>query len=179
MNADRYQELAARTIAPGLTPAQLEDMTLMGLIGEVGELTEPFKKARFHSKPLDSGSIVYEAGDVLWYVALAATKDQTPLSTYIGASDFSEFDNVAERSLAEVEDRTEAVSSPGLFFVLAQSITGQASVAKALAALAIILQPFGGLANAARLNIRKLEARRGIETADLDIVPTTTPGGNE
>lgn len=44
----------------------------LGLTGESGELADEIKKFFFHSKRLDSGAIVKELGDILWYVSAMA-----------------------------------------------------------------------------------------------------------
>lgn len=48
----------------------------MGLAGESGEVCDLLKKVVFHGKPLDAAmraKLVLEMGDVLWYLAHAAT----------------------------------------------------------------------------------------------------------
>lgn len=43
---------------------------IMGLSGEVGELTDAVKKAVMYNKELDVENIKEECGDLLWYMAL-------------------------------------------------------------------------------------------------------------
>lgn len=176
MNVDLYQQLAARTIAPDLTPEEAEDMAMMGLIGELGELAEPFKKHLFHGKDLSAEAVRLEAGDYLWYIALAATNKATRLSDWAGMPDFADLDAAAQKAI----EAAPGAPQPPLFFTLARAVTGQISVAQALMTLAVVLAPFGGLAETARANVRKLEQRKGLEAADLDAIPATTaPEGNE
>lgn len=43
---------------------------VMGLAGEVGEVTDAVKKSVLYNKPLDVENVKEEAGDILWYMAL-------------------------------------------------------------------------------------------------------------
>ncbi len=46
----------------------------MGLLGEIGELTNIFKKVYFHGHPQNMSEVVDELGDIMWYYcALANT----------------------------------------------------------------------------------------------------------
>ncbi len=205
MNLDQYQALAARTCNPQQTPEQVEDMAMLGLIGELGELTEIFKKKIFHDKPATADRVREEAGDFLWYLTLAATQKGVPFSEWAGVPSFDVFDDAATESLAKtIEQKPTAdpgalCESPVLFYQLAKAITsGGVTVPQCLTILAVILKPYGGLAWAARDNVRKLEARHNVSPGDLEAVPpappadapeasapvltvveTTTPGGNE
>ena len=85
MTGNEYQEQAMRT-NDGHAQDRLADRMLagimhkkdvaglinglMGLTGEVGELTDLFKKWIFHNASLDEEHAKKEVGDVLWYVAL-------------------------------------------------------------------------------------------------------------
>lgn len=42
---------------------------IMGLNGEVGELSELFKKEYFHGKEIDNEKLISELGDVLFYLS--------------------------------------------------------------------------------------------------------------
>lgn len=44
---------------------------VLGLITELGELTDPLKKSLFYGKPLDDENIIEEIGDLRWYLQLA------------------------------------------------------------------------------------------------------------
>jgi NTP pyrophosphatase (non-canonical NTP hydrolase) len=71
-NLNNYQQLADRT-------AKHQDFNfdlthaVFGLTGEVGELTDSVKKHLVYNKPLDKENLYEELGDILWFVALAAT----------------------------------------------------------------------------------------------------------
>lgn len=78
MDANRYQELAARTLIddPGFILTNEEMMLVwvsIGLPGEVGEVMELIKKGVFHRHGVDREALRKELGDVLWYVAGACS----------------------------------------------------------------------------------------------------------
>lgn len=78
-----YQVEAARTGSSAHDPTDPEASLLrnlalagMGLTGEAGEVCDLLKKVVFHGKPLDAdvrAKLLLEMGDVLWYLAHAAT----------------------------------------------------------------------------------------------------------
>ena len=72
MTLDDYQQLAARTLSPGQSPADRLANGALGLSGESGEVAEHVKKHLFHGAPLDRDEVVKELGDCLWYVAALA-----------------------------------------------------------------------------------------------------------
>ena len=67
-----YQIEASRTIPDGFTKEQMLDNAVYGLCGEIGELVDLLKKAKFQGHELDKEKAVLELGDVLWYVSLMA-----------------------------------------------------------------------------------------------------------
>lgn len=78
MHADEYQTLALRTYPTMATHTRRENLTLsaLGLTGESGEFADVVKKHIFHRHPFTdetSQKLYLELGDVLWYVAVAAT----------------------------------------------------------------------------------------------------------
>lgn len=79
MKLDEYQAEAART-APALTMAEGLTCAALGICGEGGEFADLVKKWGYQGHPLDTDKIVKELGDVLWYVALAATTLRMTLS---------------------------------------------------------------------------------------------------
>ena len=90
MTFDEYQASAQRTSPAG------HDRVLngvMGLNGEAGECIDIMKKAMFQGHELDSEKLIYELGDVLWYVAEAATG--------LGIS----MDEIAARNIAKLRAR--------------------------------------------------------------------------
>ncbi len=68
-------------------------MAAMGLTGEAGEADDYLKKVLFHGHQLDRDKIGKELGDVLWYVAEAATA--------LGLS----LDLIAQGNIAKLEAR--------------------------------------------------------------------------
>jgi NTP pyrophosphatase (non-canonical NTP hydrolase) len=59
---------------------------ILGLMTEVGELTDQLKKHIFYGAPLDEKNIFEELGDILWYVALTAAAIDHPLSEVMAAN---------------------------------------------------------------------------------------------
>jgi len=68
-----YQQDAARTIGGTTSPDDTLTLAALGLAGEVGEAVELVKKYLYHGRPLDKAKFAKELGDVLWYLAAAAT----------------------------------------------------------------------------------------------------------
>lgn len=70
-----YQSLAMRTARRPDDGNEKFDLThaVVGLSGEVGELADTLKRFVFYNQPLDRINAKEEIGDILWYVALAAT----------------------------------------------------------------------------------------------------------
>ena len=79
MTLNAYQRAAARTGGSDLQPGNtLKGLSCagLGLTGEAGEVCDLLKKVVFHGKPLDAdvrAKLLLEMGDVLWYLAHAAT----------------------------------------------------------------------------------------------------------
>lgn len=71
MTLNDYQQAAMRTNTSKPYAATLQNAAL-GLAGEAGEVADMVKKHIYHDKPLSMEDLIYELGDVLWYVAQAA-----------------------------------------------------------------------------------------------------------
>ena len=69
---NEYQKEAMKT-APVLDSDGLIDNAVYGLCGEVGECVDRLKKVKFQGHPQDIEHLVYEMGDILWYLAEMAT----------------------------------------------------------------------------------------------------------
>jgi NTP pyrophosphatase (non-canonical NTP hydrolase) len=69
----RYQELANRSAGAGGEGDQRLMVAALGLAGEAGEFANLVKKMTAHGHPFDPDSLKDELGDVLWYLAEAAT----------------------------------------------------------------------------------------------------------
>lgn len=68
MKANKYQELAARTINPRLYDYEIEQHAIHGLAGEVGELHSIYQKC-YQGHDFDEEHAKKELGDLLWFVA--------------------------------------------------------------------------------------------------------------
>lgn len=83
MNFDDYQLAAYRTAPLGI-PAQIELLHAQtGMTTELGEFASEVKRMAFYDKPLTAEMLTHmreELGDILWYLALAATATGTHLS---------------------------------------------------------------------------------------------------
>jgi len=65
----------------------------LGLAGEAGEFADHIKKNRFQGHDLDPDHLVKELGDILWYIAQAATALDVPI------------DEVMARNIKKLEAR--------------------------------------------------------------------------
>jgi len=88
MSPDTYQKLANRTASiesPDLAVRLVAHSELLhaaiGAAGEAGELADAVKKSVFYGQPLNIENVCEEIGDVLWYIALAASSCGLKLST--------------------------------------------------------------------------------------------------
>ena len=72
MNFKDYQTEASKTIPADFTKEQMLDNAVYGLCGEIGELVDLLKKAKFQGHKLDKQKAMLELGDILWYVSLMA-----------------------------------------------------------------------------------------------------------
>jgi len=90
MTLNEYQEHAQRT-SPNGHDRMLNGV--MGLNGEAGECIDIMKKAMFQGHELDREKLIYELGDVLWYVAETATGFGVGM------------DEIAERNIAKLRAR--------------------------------------------------------------------------
>lgn len=68
-----YQALAMRTMNDKLTKDHLLINSALGLAGETGEYVDHIKKHVHQGHILDRNHLINELGDILWYVAEAAT----------------------------------------------------------------------------------------------------------
>jgi NTP pyrophosphatase (non-canonical NTP hydrolase) len=79
-NLNNYQQLADRTAKHGDFNFDLMHAAL-GLTGEAGEFADCIKKHLVYGKELDRVNAKEELGDLLWFVALAATTLGVDLQT--------------------------------------------------------------------------------------------------
>ena len=73
INLDRYQELANRSAGAGGQGERRIMVAALGLAGEAGEFANLVKNMTAHGHSFDSQALKDELGDVLWYLAEAAT----------------------------------------------------------------------------------------------------------
>jgi NTP pyrophosphatase (non-canonical NTP hydrolase) len=78
-----YHECVERTINSTLDTKGRLAMSVIGMAGEIGEISEPIKKYLYHGRSLNSERIQAEVGDVLWYLtALLSTLGLTLEDTF-------------------------------------------------------------------------------------------------
>lgn len=73
LTLNQYQKLAARTSGAGGNGERRLIVSALGLAGEAGEFANKVKKMTAHGHPLDVAALGEELGDVMWYVAEAAS----------------------------------------------------------------------------------------------------------
>ena len=69
----KYQALANRSAGAGGDGERRLIVSALGLAGEAGEFANLVKKMTAHGHPCDPLALADELGDVLWYLAEAAT----------------------------------------------------------------------------------------------------------
>ena len=70
---NKYQNFANRTSGAGGEGKQRLVIAALGLVGEAGEFANMVKKLTAHGHEISNEKLAEELGDVLWYVAEAAT----------------------------------------------------------------------------------------------------------
>ena len=73
LTMDDYQKLAERTSGAGQTGERRQIIAALGLAGEAGEFANMIKKLTAHGHNIPVEDLADELGDVLWYLAEAAT----------------------------------------------------------------------------------------------------------
>lgn len=73
ISLSEYQDLAHRTSGAGGEGERRLMVSALGLAGEAGEFANLVKKMTAHGHPLDKHALEDELGDVLWYLAEAAS----------------------------------------------------------------------------------------------------------
>lgn len=79
LKIDDYQRLAQRTSRRDLSQEEHLLNAMLGLAGETGECCDLVKKSRYQDNRMIEESLIDELGDVLWYVAEAASAIGVPL----------------------------------------------------------------------------------------------------
>lgn len=65
-----YQTQALQTLQTGQSPYENAQHAGFGLMTEVGEILDTYKRHQFYKTPLNTKNLIEESGDVLWYIAL-------------------------------------------------------------------------------------------------------------
>ena len=86
MNFNEFQQECKRTANPNMTYSQAAMNWALGIAGEAGEYCELIKKSEFHGKMLNKDHAKKELGDILYYVAAAATNLGIDLSSVAQAN---------------------------------------------------------------------------------------------
>ena len=81
MNLSEYQVAARRTINQSLTHEEQIMAGILGMMGEIGELTDMVKKHLFQGHPLHNDKVVKEVGDCCWYLANFMTELDIDMAT--------------------------------------------------------------------------------------------------
>ncbi|KNC68127.1 nucleoside triphosphate pyrophosphohydrolase family protein [Pseudoalteromonas ardens] len=100
MDLDKYQEFALSTAQFDITTEQARTICLLGLSGEVGELTTEFKKKLRDGDGYHfyRNKVTEELGDILWYLAVISSIEKTSLN------------EIAAINLDKVRERWEETS---------------------------------------------------------------------
>ena len=86
LSMDEYQKLAARTAGAGKEGEMRQIIAALGLAGEAGEFANIIKKMTAHGHPISPEELADELGDVLWYLAEAATACRLSLNHIAAAN---------------------------------------------------------------------------------------------
>lgn len=70
---NEYQKLAEKTSGAGKDGERRKIIAALGLAGEAGEFANMIKKLTAHGHNIPNEELAEELGDVMWYVAEAAT----------------------------------------------------------------------------------------------------------
>ncbi len=79
LTLNEYQSLAGRTAGAGGNGQRRLIIAALGLAGEAGEFANMVKKLTAHGHDISPEILADELGDVMWYVAEAATAIGIPL----------------------------------------------------------------------------------------------------
>lgn len=81
MTLTDYQRLAARTAGAGREGDFRKVIAALGLAGEAGEFANLVKKLAAHGHTITPETLADELGDILWYLAEAASACDLDLGT--------------------------------------------------------------------------------------------------
>lgn len=106
MNLKEYQEDVART------SAETKDDNLhmiLGMLTELGELADQFKKNMASGKSIDFVNVFEELGDLMWYVAQFCNIHNTNLEDVIEANSAKLHARYPEKFTADAHDNRDLV----------------------------------------------------------------------
>lgn len=92
MTFNEYQELATRTINPGISDLDCEYHALHGMVGEIGEIHSIYQKA-YQGHNDTKEYLKKELGDLLWFISEYCTSQGWRL------------DDVAELNIEKLRSR--------------------------------------------------------------------------
>ncbi|MBE9524399.1 MAG: nucleoside triphosphate pyrophosphohydrolase family protein [Chloroflexi bacterium] len=84
LTLDQYQAFASRTAGAGGDGQHRLIIAALGLAGEAGEFANLVKKLTAHGHDVPTEELSEELGDVLWYLAEAATAINASLGELAG-----------------------------------------------------------------------------------------------
>ena len=87
MNIQEYAPLALRTAKRMPTVYMDRWHAAVGMITELGELADAYKRHEIYGKPLDSANALEEAGDFCWYLILHMSLTGVHLDKLAGEGD--------------------------------------------------------------------------------------------
>ena len=79
LTLNEYQNFANRTSGAGEEDERRQIIAALGLAGEAGEFANLIKKLAAHGHSIKKETLADELGDVLWYLAEAATASSLSL----------------------------------------------------------------------------------------------------
>lgn len=97
---EAYRAQAARTLND-LPKEEALEMIRLGLIGEIGEVCDLYKKQRFHGHEVTQDQYANELGDVCWYAAAALTCSRDGTYRHQASWYGSGFEDVAADAIAD------------------------------------------------------------------------------
>lgn len=109
MNYQEYSPLAIRT-AKFIDPATDLFHARVGIITEVGEICDAFKRHIIYGKPLDLANLKEEIGDVFWYINLLWNVTGNKGSAAIDFKGSSKLDSGAQAYLLQIAANASQVA---------------------------------------------------------------------
>lgn len=79
IGADKYQELASRTINQWLSIDEKQDHAMLGMASEVGEVLGIYQKS-YQGHEIKRDDVIDELGDLMWFIAEFCTASNIKLS---------------------------------------------------------------------------------------------------